>query len=121
MDQQILEELYYKMYQGMIDKDIDYLATIHHPSFTLRHMTGMTQDREHYFQDIINDQLGYRAVTHDQVQIRQSGNLARMVGHSRVRAAVYGGMEHTWKLELIFGCQKIDGHWMLMYCVASTY
>jgi len=121
MDKQILMQLYKDMYQAMIDKDIKTLTKMHHPSFTLTHMTGTKQTREQYFRDIRNDQLGYRSVTHDEIIIDLHDDHAKLIGHSRVRAAVYGGQAHVWRLELRFDCQKIEDQWFLMNCIASTY
>ncbi|MBO6046974.1 MAG: nuclear transport factor 2 family protein [Erysipelotrichaceae bacterium] len=116
-----LKQLYIYMWEAMITKDIDYLRTIHDHHFTLTHMTGHKQNREAYFKDIANDQLGYRSVKHDRIDIIPDDNYVTLKGYSRVRASVYGYSETVYRLNLNFTCEKINGKWMLMDCVAHAY
>lgn len=121
IDEEKLKKLYIHMYEAMIGKDIYTLKKIHHPSFTLTHMNGMRQTRSEYFDDILNNQLDYQEVEHDVVMVEIKGDQAELTGHSRVKAAVYGGKASIWPLALQFQCRRIDGNWLLIKCEASTY
>lgn len=50
-----------------------------------------------------------------------NGDTARMIGRSRVNAAVYGGGRHTWRLQMDSQLCKIDGKWLVTYSRASMY
>ena len=57
----------------------------------------------------------------DELDIKIDGDKARMIGRSRVNAAVYGGGRHTWRLQMDSQLQKTDGQWRITYSRASTY
>lgn len=109
------------MYAAMVRKDRTALLRVHDESFVLEHMTGMLQDRETYIGSILNGTLNYASETTESLTIAVDGDAARMNGHSRVRAAVFGGGWHTWRLALSFTLRRVDGVWKLTHAKASTY
>lgn len=114
-----LEALYREMWQCLIEKNISRLDEIHDKNFTLTHMTGMRQSKTEYLRAIREGDLNYFSESTDEIQI----DLARqkMVGRSRVNAAVFGGSRHTWRLQLAFDVENRDGSWILNSAIASTY
>ena len=120
-DRQQIEELYCQMYRAMIEKDTVTLNRIHGDEFVLTHMTGMHQSKPVYIKAIANGTLNYYSAKHEQIDIHVNGNQATMTGRSLVSAAVFGGGEHTWQLQLSFKLAKRDGHWLLTNGKASTY
>ena len=105
-DQKLLAECYYTMYQGMIQKDAVLLDGVLDDSFALLHMTGMCQSKKQYIEAIVNGTLNYYSEQTDAVDITVTGNTARLVGQSRVTAAVFGGGKHTWRLQLAMEAVK---------------
>ena len=49
------------------------------------------------------------------------GSTARLTGKSKVNARVFGGGEHTWRLQLSFELVKKDSEWYFTLAEASTY
>ena len=47
--------------------------------------------------------------------------IARLIGRSRVNAAVYGGGRHTWPLQMDSKLKRIGGQWKITWTKASTY
>ena len=47
--------------------------------------------------------------------------IARLIGRSRVNAAVYGGGRHTWPLQMDSKLERIGGQWKITWTKASTY
>ena len=120
-DQKLLAECYHTMYQGMIQKDAALLDGVLDDSFALLHMTGMRQSKRLYIEAIVNGTLNYYSEQTDTVDIVVAGDTARLVGQSRVSAAVFGGGKHTWRLQLTMEAVKRGGQWYFSEAKASTY
>ena len=114
---QTLEEFYREMWRCLISKNIPRLDEMHADGFTLTHMTGMVQSKSEYFRAIQNGDLNYFSEETDEIQ----SSLGKMIGRSRVNAAVFGGGRHTWRLQLDFNVENQNGKWILKSAVASTY
>lgn len=120
-DREQIEGLYHDMYRAMVAKDRDELERVHDPSFVLIHMTGMRQSREAYIDSIMDGTLNYYSEKTRSMDIAVSGDTARMLGHSVVTAAVFGGGRHTWRLALDFDLKRTDGEWKFTRSQASTF
>jgi ketosteroid isomerase-like protein len=120
-DKEQIAALYEAMYQAMSAKDTVALGKILSEDSVLVHMTGHLQPRQEYLREIASGVLNYYSVNTDSLDITLEGDTARMVGKSRVNAAVYGGGRHTWRLRMDSQLRKIDGEWFITYSKASTY
>lgn len=120
-EQEALAERYRLMYRGMIQKDSMLLEEGLDDSFLLLHMTGMRQSKRRYIEAILNGTLNYYSEQTEAVNSTIEGNTARLVGQSRVTAAVFGGGKHTWRLRLAVRAVKRNGHWYFTGAEASTY
>ena len=120
-DQQELALLYDEMYMAMIGKDRPALEALHDASFTLTHMTGLCQDKKAYLDSIMDGTLNYYSAVSEDLDIQIDGDQARMIGRSRVVAAVYGGGRRSWPLRLDLQLVRRDGMWRLLSAKASTY
>ena len=89
--------------------------------YELRHMTGVRQSAEVFLAGLMDGTFHYYSAEHDSIEVTISGDRAVMVGKSRVRAAVYGGKEHLWRLQGDFTLRKAQGVWKLTGSQASTY
>lgn len=120
-DKQAIQALYEQMYQAMIAKDTIALGQCFSDNSVLVHMTGHRQSRKEYLDEIAAGVLNYYNCDTDSLDITVSGDKARMVGRSRVNAAVYGGGRHTWRLQMDSRLRKENGEWKITYTKASTY
>lgn len=121
-DAEVLKSLYQEMYQAMIHKDLNTLERILDSGFELIHMTGMHQSKQAFIQAVMNGTLNYYTEITDDTDISVHGNNAKVIGKSRVNAAVFGGERYTWRLEQDLTCHKMaDGNWKIMKSTASTY
>ena len=120
-DKELLTQCYHAMYQGMIGKDMELLNESLDESFVLVHMTGMQQTKRQYMDYIANGTLKYYSEKTEHLEITVQGEQARLVGQSRVNAAVFGGGKHVWSLQLSMKAVKRNGTWYLTEAVASTY
>ena len=120
-DKEQITALYEAMYKAMIAKDTVALGNILSEDSVLVHMTGHRQSRKEYLSEIASGTLNYYSVDTDSLEITVNGDSARMIGRSRVNAAVYGGGRHTWQLQMDSKLRKIDGAWIITYSKASMY
>ena len=81
----------------------------------------MRQSKEQYIEAIANGTLNYYSEQTDGIDVAIAGDTARLVGQSRVSAAVFGGGKHTWRLQLTMEAVKRDGQWYFFRAKASTY
>ena len=120
-DEELILGLYQRMYQAMIEKDMQVLDQLHGEDFQLRHMTGLRQGKREYLASIENGDLNYFGKTDDAVRVQVTGDTAELTGQSRVSAAVFGGGTHTWRLQLRFTLRRGAAGWQLTGAEASTY
>ena len=120
-DETRLRQLYEDMYAAMVTKDEAELNRVHDDSFVLVHMTGMHQDKKTYIRSILNGTLNYYSAVTENLSVQVNGDTATMTGKSRVKAAVFGGGKHTWRLQLFFHAKKTDDGWKLTKAEASTW
>ena len=120
-DEQQLKDLYAEMWQALLTKDIKTLDKIHAENFVLIHMTGMNQPKAEYLRCIRDGVLNYFSADTENIFIEVSGDKGKLIGQSKVNAAVFGGGRNTWRLQLDFEVEKIGGKWILTDAKASTY
>ena len=120
-DEQEIIQLYKEMYSAMIGKNKTELVRVHDDSFVLIHMTGMRQPKQVYISSIMDGTLNYYSAQHENMQVKITGDTAKLTGRSRVDAAVFGGGKHTWHLQLELQLIKKNGNWYFTMATASTY
>lgn len=120
-DREWIRDLYRRYWQYMIDKDADGLRSLMAEDYVLMHMTGVRQSREEFLSGLRDGTFHYYSAEHDSIEVMLSGNTARMIGKSRVTAAVYGGSKRSCRLRGDFTLQKENGAWKLTSSRASTY
>ena len=84
-------------------------------------MTGHRQPKSEYLREIASGVLNYYSAQTDSIDVTVDGNKARLIGRSRVNAAVYGGGRHTWPLQMDSRLERIEGQWKITWTKASTY
>lgn len=99
-DKEIIENCYREMYRGMIDKDQAVLSEVLDDSYVLVHMTGMRQTKDEFIRAVENGVLNYYSANHQRISTEIHGDKAELVGKSMVGAAVFGGGQNTWRLQL---------------------
>ena len=120
-DQEKIAICYRQMYDGMVQKDRGLLSDVLDGSFVLIHMTGMRQGREAFIRAVEDGTLNYYAATHERINADIHGDTAELIGQSLVRAAVFGGGEHSWRLRLRCRLTRQNDTWKITEAKASTY
>ena len=120
-EQEKIANCYQEMYRGMIDKNRAVLDKVLDDSFFLTHMTGMRQSKEAFIRAVEDGTLNYFSANHQRMDASIYGGQAEMIGQSVVSAAVFGGGQHTWRLQLKLKLVQADGVWTITEARASTY
>ena len=120
-DKQQIARLYEDMLRYMIAKDTVSLGSLLSDDSVLVHMTGHRQPKAEYLREIASGVLNYFSAQTDSVEVTVDGDKARLIGRSRVSAAVYGGGRHTWPLQMDSQLERIAGEWKITWTKASTY
>lgn len=118
-DEQQLKDLYHEIWQALISKDISTLEKIHAENFVLVHMTGMNQPKKEYLRCVRDGVLNYFSERTENIFV--DVDAGKLIGQSKVKAAVFGGGKHILNLQLAFDVKKISGKWILIRGEASTY
>lgn len=120
-DKQQIAHLYEDMLRYMIAKDTVSLGCLFSDDSILVHMTGHRQSKAEYLSEIASGVLNYYSAETDSIEVTVDGDKARLIGRSRVSAAVYGGGRHTWPLQMDSTLERIGGQWKIVWTKASTY
>lgn len=120
-DEREIQNVYIRMYDGMIAKDETLLREVLDDGFVLIHMTGMRQSRETFIKAVLDGTLNYFSAEHENMPVEISGDTAVLTGQSYVAAAVFGGSRSNWHLQQKCSLKKTDGGWKITRSAASTY
>ena len=121
MDEKIIKDMYKLYWKYMISKDVDHLNEMMTDDYTLKHITGMTQSKEDFFQSIKNGELNYYSAIHDKIIVHVHENKATMIARSQITASVYGGQKQNWRLQGNLTLVLKDGIWKYKSSTTSIY
>ena len=110
-DQDEVLERFMDFQDAMIEKDSDKLNEIICDNYTLTHMSGKTQTKQEFIDEIMDGTLNYFKSTIDNPDITiLEDNKAVFKADVTLDAKVYG-VKGTWTLHSRKKKKKIDGRW----------
>lgn len=110
-EEEIILNRYKEMQQAMIDKDINKLNEIVLDETTFTHMSGLTQTKEEYFEDIRSGKLDYKSYTIDNPKVSINNNKAILTAKVTLTANAYGA-KGTYPFNITAYFKKVDGKWL---------
>ena len=110
-EEEIVLNRYKEMEQAMVDKDIDKLNHIVKDGTTFTHMSGKTQTKEEYFEDIRSGALDYQVYTIENPKVTIEGNKAILKARVTLTANAYGA-QGSWPFNVSAYFEKVDGEWL---------
>lgn len=102
---------YEEMQKAMIDKDMNKLDEIVKDGTTFTHMSGRTQTKGEYFEEIRNGTLNYFEYEIDNPIITVNGDKATLQATVSLTAKVYG-TSGTWPLNVTAYFEKNNDKWI---------
>lgn len=110
-EENIILNRYKEMQQAMVDKDIDRLNKIVKDGTTFTHMSGKTQTKEEYFEDIRTGALDYQSYTIENPSVSIDGNKAILKARVTLTANAYGAQgSYPFNVSAYF--EKVDKEWL---------
>ena len=109
-EQEVLNR-YKEMQQAMVDKDIDKLNKIVKDGTIFTHMSGKTQAKEEYFEDIRRGSLDYQSYTIEDPKVTIDGNKAILKARVTLTANAYGA-QGSYPFNVTAFFEKIDDEWL---------
>lgn len=110
-EEEIVLNRYKEMQQVMFDKDIDKLNNIVKDGTTFTHMSGHTQTKEEYFEDIRSGALDYQNYTIENPKIIIKDDKAILNARVTLTANAYGA-QGSWPFNISAYFIKEDGEWL---------
>lgn len=98
--------------KAMIEKDSEKLNELMQDNYTLTHMSGKTQTKEEYIDEIMDGTLNYYNSIIDNPTITVDDNKAILKADVTLDAKVYG-IKGTWTLHSEQTMEKINEKWYL--------
>ena len=99
--------------QALIDKNEDKLNEIIQEDYELVHMSGKTQSKKEFIEEVMNGTLNYfKSEIEDPTILWDDEENASLVGDVTLTAKVYG-IDGKWTLNTVVNFVKIGGNWYL--------
>lgn len=97
--------------QAMVDADIVTLKEIVPKDVTFKHMSGMVQTRDEYFEDIKRGRLNYYNIGIDNPKININGDSATITYTSVLDANAYGA-KGVYRMSGAHHFKKVANEWL---------
>ena len=110
-DEQALKEVYTRRLQAMVEQDTATLAELMDDDLILRHITGATQTKQEWLDDIAAGNMYYININNTKFSIAINGNRAEIEHTNVIEACIYGS-HGTWTLSGTSYYEKRDGKWI---------
>lgn len=111
IDEQALKEVYTRRLQAMVEQDTATLAELMDDDLILRHITGATQTKQEWLDDIAAGNMYYININNTKFSIAINGNRAEIEHTNVIEARIYGS-HGTWTLSGTSYYEKRDGKWI---------
>ncbi|WP_296807878.1 nuclear transport factor 2 family protein [uncultured Methanobrevibacter sp.] len=98
--------------KAMIEKDSEKLNELMQDNYTLTHMSGKTQTKEEYIDEIMDGTLNYYKSIIDNPTITIGDHKAVLKADVTLDAKVYS-IKGTWTLHSEQTMEKVNGKWYL--------
>ena len=110
-EEEMVLNRYKEMEQAMVDKDVNKLDKIVKDGTTFTHMSGKTQTKEEYFENIKTEALDYQSYTIENPSVSIDGNKAILKARVTLTANAYGA-QGTYPFNVSAYFEKVDGEWL---------
>ena len=112
-DEESVLERFMEFQKAMIDKDGEKLNEILDDIYTLTHMSGKTQTKQEYIDEIMDGTLNYYKSTIDNPNIEIKDNTKAILKADVTLDAKVYGTKGTWTLHSTQYLEKINGKWYM--------
>ena len=112
-DQEEVLERFIEFQYAMIEKDLEKLNELLKDNYTLRHMSGKTQTKTEYIDEIMDGTLNYyKSIINNPIIMIKEKDKALLKADVTLDAKVYG-IKGTWTLHSEQTLERINDEWYL--------
>lgn len=119
-DEQLVAQVVRDQVTGMVNGDLDLLNKVIASNATFIHITGTSQTRAEWLQQIKIGRMHYFGNREVLLQVDVDGNTASVISRNELDARIYG-FRNTWPLQSKTSLEKINGQWQITKSQASMY
>lgn len=120
-EEEIIRQLYIKLCDASINKDVDTLNEILADDYVLIHMTGKRQSKQYYINSVLSGELKYYESIHESIEVKINGDEATVIGKTKTLASPFGIGKSWWKLRQDILLKKENDTWIIKQSKASSY
>lgn len=120
-EQEIIKNLYIKLCDASITKDLETLNEILADDYKLIHMTGKIQTKKEYIESVRTEELKYYESIHESIEIKINNDEAIIIGKTKTLASPFGFKKSWWNLRQDLTIKKENNKWIIKQSIASTY
>ena len=98
--------------KAMVDADTEKLGSMMADDIILRHITGQTQTKQEWLDEVGSGSMDYHEIEQRDVNIQFVDNTTADVSYTSVIRATIWGSNGTWTLHNTMRLARINGHWI---------
>lgn len=98
--------------KAMVDADTEKLGSMMADDIILRHITGQTQTKQEWLDEVSSGSMDYHEIEQRDVNIQFVDNTTADVSFTSVIRATIWGSNGTWTLHNTMRLARINGHWI---------
>ncbi|WP_231129622.1 nuclear transport factor 2 family protein [Flavobacterium sufflavum] len=106
--------------QLMIDMNTVVMNKFLDTHFTLTHITGYVQSKAEWFDEIESEQMKYYSFKEVKISVKIEEDKATFVGQNLLDARIWG-TRNNWRLQQTMQLEKLNGKWIILKSVATTF
>ena len=98
--------------KAMVDADTEKLGSMLADDIILRHITGQTQTKQEWLDEVASSSMDYHNIEQRDVNIKFINSETADVSFTSVITATIWGSNGTWTLHNTMRLARINGHWI---------
>ena len=110
-DEEALKEVYNMRLKAMVEQDVDTLSSLMDDNLILRHITGKTQTKKEWLDDVATGNMFYINIENTKMDINIDGDRATIDHTNIIEARIYGS-HGTWTLSGTSYYVKRSNRWI---------
>lgn len=119
-EERAVAQIVHQQVQGMLDKNFNLLERVIAPNAKFVHITGKTQSKAEWLQQIRLGRMHYFGSHEVLFQVVVTGRKAQVVMRNELDARIYG-FRNTWPLQSRVKLEKTEHGWQIIESQASMY
>ena len=101
-------DYYRSVYRSVINEDLDVLSEVLDEGFTFTRLSGETQDRDTFFDELKSEDLNVYSENVERIYVDKDGDVLNVRGRSKINVSMDGGRRQIRKVQLDLVLRKTE-------------